>query len=1352
MKSFYKIATTSGKRKGEITVYPKFLVRDCDNLMTKGNDFYAVYNDETGLWTKNQDAVTEMIDRDIWKEVERLKEKSTDTIIPALMSDADSKSMYKFKQLVKKLLQDHYKSLDSKVIYRSQDTKLEDYATKRLPYDLNDGSTAAYDELIGTLYSPEEKAKIEWAIGAVLSGDAKHIQKFIVFYGSAGTGKSTALNIIQQLFEGYYSTFDAKSLGMGDSSFSMEPFKNNPLVTIQHDGDLSRIEDNTRLNSIVSHEEMVINEKHKSLYTAKFETFLFLGTNRPVKITEAKSGLTRRLIDVQPTGLMVPYSRYKMLMEQIKFELGSIAKHCLDIYRSMGEDYYESYKPNEMMSATNHFYSFVEDNYEFFAAEDKAELKTVWRMYKEYVADAMIHYPMNMQTVKEECKNYFREWKDRGYNNQGARVRNLYSGFITEKFNYDFKAEKDNSMTYSWLRFDGKRNIFDEMCSEYPAQLASSKGTPMKKWANVVTKLSDIDTSKLHYVKILDLHHIVIDFDLKDENGEKSLELNMKAASRWPKTYAELSKSGQGIHLHYIYAGDPEKLERIYDEDIEIKVFTGDTSLRRMVTDFNELPIATIDSGLPLKGDDRVVNFEGMKNEKAIRTLIQNCLDKKHHGATAPEVDLIYATLDKAYSDGLHYDVRDLRPKVLAFANNSTHQADKCVKLVSKMKFNSDDISDHVEAENPLLIFFDVEVFPNLFVICYKSEGKETVKLINPTVAEVEELVRFNLVGFNNRRYDNHILYGKLLGYSNKELYDLSQRIINGSKNAMFGEAYNLSYTDIYDFSSKKQSLKKWEIALDIHHQELGLKWDEPVPEDKWKLVADYCVNDVIATEAVWNHLQADFIGREILADIAGMSVNDSTNSLTTRIIFGKEKHPKLVYTDLATGKSSDGTYLEKNKFEGYEYRDGHNIFMGEDVGRGGYVYAEPGMYGNVALLDIQSMHPNSIINMNCFGEYTQNFADILNARLAIKHKNYDAAGKMLNGKLKPYLKDKSKAKALSYALKIAINSVYGLTSANFDNPFKDDRNANNIVALRGALFMVLLKHEVQKRGYIVAHIKTDSIKIPDADRKIIDFCMDFGKKYGYIFEHEATYDRMCLVNDAVYIARYSTPDICNDLYGYVPGDFLDDADIAGKWTATGAQFAVPYVKKTMFSKEPLVFKDMCETKAVKTAIYLDMNEDLPQLTPDEDRELAYLDKVQHSEEPEKVKIPKKYQYEPEEFGRRYSELCKKNEKSHDYYYVGRVGEFCPILPGRGGGLLVRESDTGYSSVGGTKGYRWMSSEMVKELHKEDDIDRSYYNRLVDEAIASISEYGDFEWFISEEAYNGELDCRVPFDVDAKGE
>ena len=150
------------------------------------------------------------------------------------------------------------------------------------------------------------------------------------------------------------------------------------------------------------------------------------------------------------------------------------------------------------------------------------------------------------------------------------------------------------------------------------------------------------------------------------------------------------------------------------------------------------------------------------------------------------------------------------------------------------------------------------------------------------------------------------------------------------------------------------------------------------------------------------------------------------------------------------------------NSFPGYEYRDGKNMYRGTDIGFGGYIVSFPGIYTNVALLDIASLHPNSIRAMNCFGEYTKNFTDIIDARVAIKHGDYESARQMLNGRLAPYLDDESKAKDLAQALKIAINSVYGLTAASFDNPFRDIRNKNNIVALRGALTMRTLQDDAE--------------------------------------------------------------------------------------------------------------------------------------------------------------------------------------------------------------------------------------------------------------------------------------------------
>lgn len=421
------------------------------------------------------------------------------------------------------------------------------------------------------------------------------------------------------------------------------------------------------------------------------------------------------------------------------------------------------------------------------------------------------------------------------------------------------------------------------------------------------------------------------------------------------------------------------------------------------------------------------------------------------------------------------------------------------------------------------------------------------------------------------------------------------------------------------------------------------------------------------------------------------------------------------------------------NAFPGYEHIPGpehkglgRNMYRGVDLGFGGYVYAEPGIYTKVALLDAQNMHGASIIALNKLGEYTKTYAELRKARNLIKEHKYDEAKKLFSGRLAPYLTSDEEADALSNALKLPLNQVFGISFSKYDMPTVDSRDVNDIIALRGALFMKTLQDEVVKKGFKVVHIKTDSIKIPNATPEIIKFVQDFGKKYDYVMEHEATYDRMCLVNGSTYIAKYDDQGIRNK-----------GGKKAGKWVAVADQFQVPYVFKTLFSKEPIIFEDLCETKTVdKGEIYLDMNEDLPDVTEYE-KELSKLESKYKKGELSDTT------FEPE-----YERLTNEIAKGHNYIFVGRVGQFTPMLPGAGGGVLYRYANGKYYALPKTTGYRWMESEMVLTLCKEDLVDKSYYTKLVDEAKEAISEYGDFEMFANNETYLSPDFMNIPEDTD----
>ncbi len=1279
---FYKITVSENSKKKTVNIGVRFYVNENKDIMVRGGSFYAVWDEERKQWSRNEYDVARLIDEDLRIEYEKVKGLAAFSeykIFVNYLSDYDSKAWTNYKRFIKDL-PDYYSPLDTRIVFANEEGRRDLYSSKRVSYSLlDDGCICnSYNELMSTLYNPEEREKLDWAVGAVLTGASKEVQKFIALYGDPGSGKSTFLHIVEKLTDGYWSSFNAKSLVSSSNSFALESFKNNPLVAIQHDAILSKIEDNTLLNSIVSHETMEINEKFKSKYDARFESMLFIGVNQAVKITDAKSGLTRRMIDVSPSGRRLSRSRYDKIVKQIDFELGCIARHCIEVFNRLGESYYDDYKPLNMMYETDYFFNYIENSYDIFIEQDYTTITQAYNLYKEYCDMASIEHKMSLPRFRSELKSYFDEFEERSFID-GKTIRSVYKGFKGEKIfpktvGVEKKKDRVSVEEQSNVLADIE-SLLDKALKDRPAQGCNKTGTPLVSWDKCSTTLRDINTRELHWIRPPE-NHIVIDFDLCGEDGEKNLEMNIEASSKWPPTYTELSRSGKAIHLHYYYRGDVEKLADKYSEGIEIKKFTGKSALRRQLTKCNNLPMRTIDSGLPLKEGQKkkMMDFEGVKSEKTLRRLIEQNLRKEIHDSTKSSVDFIEKILDDAYKGGLQYDITDMRPSVMAFCVKSTNNSAYCLKALARMKFKSeDDIVDNLEftGEKPI-VFFDCEIFPNLFIICWKAEGKNSkvVKMINPKPHEVERLFKMKLVGFNNRKFDNHIIYAASLGYSNKELYELSQKIIR-EKRGFFGQAYNISYTDIYDFASEKKSLKVWEIELDLPHKECRFKWDQDVLEEYWNEVADYCVNDVHATEAVFNTRKGDFIARQILAELAGMTVNDTTNTLTTRLIFGKERNPKLIYTDLS------------KEFPGYSYEysevDGkyHNIYKGEDVGKGGYVYSEPGCYGSVALLDVASMHPNSLINLNYFGDYTPRYKDLLQTRIYIKHGDLQSARKMFDGKLNRYLDDPEQAKMLAQALKIACNSTYGLTAASFPNAMRHKDNHNNIIALKGALFMVDLKEAVQKEGYKVISIKTDSIKVPDADDYIIKFIIEFGKKYKYEFELEAVYDRLVLLNDAVYAAR----------------------DKGGKWTSTGTQLIHPYTFKTLFSKEELIFKDLCETKSVKTCMCLDFNENL-------------------------------------------------DENEHDRIFIGRTGAFCPIKEGCGGGLLVKEKgddSSKFDSVTGCKDWRWKESTNVRENHQEDQINMEYFEQLAEKAKNDISYYCDWDWFVSEKPYSKEDNLIYPF-------
>lgn len=1146
---------------GPIKVFPDFIARRSKDLLVAGGVFQAVYIPETGLWSRNIYHLINQVDSEVKRVAEKLREEGREVVVQ-LMENSSTNLLSKFVAYAK-LLPPSEVELDRKIIFSDTQPRREDYASRTFPYTPAPGDTAAFNEMLSVWFDPENQTRIKWAIGSILSGATHDIHKFYVLYGEPGTGKSSLLKIIRLLFPNETIPFTVSDLTSGTNDFALSVFRDNPLVAIDEEGDLSRVARNSSLNSVVSHDTVLMNLKYRDPQAITLRTTLFVATNKPVRITDVRSGLTRRLIDIVPTGNLLSQRDYEILMGRVRFEIAAIAHECMEVFAQLGRRYLDDYRPFEMMRRTNVLYNFVELHEPDFITRGYITLKEAWALYLAFVEDYHVQYPLPKMEFRDEFLAYWKEYKDQ-VRIDGERYRMAFVGY---KQNVFLKITTGTPRT-SWLELEERSSVYDRVFANQPAQLANEHGTPSYSWDDTHTTIADIDTTELHYT-LPPSNLVVIDFDIRGPNGQKSLALNVKAASMWPPTYAETSKSGSGIHLHYYYDGDPSTIARLQEEGIEAIAPVGKTSIRRKLYLCNNQPIATLPEGTLALREQKGDNMKVLGSEKALRVLVLRALLKDVHPATKPNVDFIAHILKEAEAQGLSYDIRDLEPRIRSFAGNSTNNAEYCLDLVRSMKFyipgeNKEDPG--VDAPDGSLVFFDVEVFPNLFILCYKVHGAPRdsgITLFNPSRSLVADLLSKRLIGFNNRLYDNHILYAWIQGETNEELYHRSRAIIGpaSKEGGLIGKAFGISYCDVYNMATTKQSLKAWEVDLGLPYDEMDVDWDAPLPTDMWDRAGEYCMNDTLATEAVFDHLQYDFHARQILAALSGLRINDSTWKHVAKIVFGDDENPqdKFVIPDLS------------KEFPGYTFdqfapKKQQSLYRGEYVGEGGYVYAEPGMYRNVAYLDVASMHPTSLVVMNMFGPYTQRFADLKTARVAIRDGRFDEAAKLFDGKLTPFLQDPDEAGRLAYSLKIALNTVYGLTASEYDRPFRDTRNVDNIVAKRGALFMVDLKYALQEAGFKPVHFKTDSVKIADATPEAIEFVMKFGEEYGYSFGVEAMFDRMVLINDAVLVAKTDT----------------------GHWEAVGARFAHPYIYKSLFTHEPIEQEDLAEVRSVKIGkIYL---------------------------------------------------------------------------------------------------------------------------------------------------------------------
>lgn len=159
------------------------------DIITRGGEFYAVWDKTEGLWNTSKDFLYKAID-------EYVNMLGTPNIKHLYARKSSSKVCDRFNHYCKdvlpeKMINGRALNLNEKLTFKSDKPKREDYASIRLPYDLVKGEHDSFDTIMNTLYDPDEAHKIIWCIGSIFAGESVNLQKFLVLYGPAGAGKST---------------------------------------------------------------------------------------------------------------------------------------------------------------------------------------------------------------------------------------------------------------------------------------------------------------------------------------------------------------------------------------------------------------------------------------------------------------------------------------------------------------------------------------------------------------------------------------------------------------------------------------------------------------------------------------------------------------------------------------------------------------------------------------------------------------------------------------------------------------------------------------------------------------------------------------------------------------------------------------------------------------------------------------------------------------------------------------------------------------------------------------------------------------------------------------------------------
>lgn len=310
------------------------------------------------------------------------------------------------------------------------------------------------------------------------------------------------------------------------------------------------------------------------------------------------------------------------------------------------------------------------------------------------------------------------------------------------------------------------------------------------------------------------------------------------------------------------------------------------------------------------------------------------------------------------------------------------------------------------------LLFFDIEVFHSNSFVVFKDIGKNLKRVFHNNFVGLEEFIEGKtLVGFNNFFYDDHILHAMLDLKTPTQIKALNDRIIGGERLKITN--YRFDSLDCFQQTDPSMpGLKKIEGNLGKMILESSVSFDieRSLTDEEFADVLEYCKYDVDVTVDVYKVREDSYFKpKQMLLEMLGSDKGKrwNTTTLSANVLLSK---PNPKWSNIRVPEWMLDM-MPPEIVDLWLTRDKGSVTIREfdceiEFGFGGLhgVHNHIKKAENVKLLDVASMYPHIILNIDGLGPATEKYKELLEERVEIKHTD----------------------KVKSDALKLILNSVYG--------------------------------------------------------------------------------------------------------------------------------------------------------------------------------------------------------------------------------------------------------------------------------------------------------------------------------------